>query len=681
MKKDILITAALPYANGAIHIGHILEYTQADIYNRFQKMMGNNSIYCCADDTHGTPIMLKAKERGITPQELIAEASINHQNDFKDFLIEFDNYYSTNSPENKELVEFFFNTLNQKGHIEKKEIEQAYDEQEQMFLPDRFIKGTCPKCGAKDQNGDSCDVCGATYSPLDMADAVSVVSGKKPIKKSSTHYFFKLTHFERELKELLQSGFVNEQTANKMNEWFKEGLQDWDISRDAPYFGFKIPGEDEKYFYVWLDAPIGYIASLKNYCDRHNIDYKKFWTKDSENNSEVYHFIGKDISYFHTLFWQASLMGVDFRTPKHIFIHGFITVNGQKMSKSRGTFISARTYLNNLAPEYLRYYYASKTNGRLEDVDINFEDFVSKVNSDLVGNFVNIISRSAGILGKHFDNTISTLNEEGQVLLNKIREKKNEIANAYNECKYINAVKETLLLCDEVNKYYEENKPWVLVKEDKEKAQKVLTLGLNAARVLMIYLKPILPSLAKKVEKFFNEENYTFNDVETTLENVKLNEFERLMERVDIKSVEKMVEDTKKELEELNKSKNQNVKEEVNASDITPILPEITYDDFAKVDLRVATVENAEIVEGSNKLLKLTLNIGIEKREVFAGIKSSYSPEKLIGKKVIMVANLAPRKMKFGVSNGMIIASGEGELISVATPLNSEKAKSGDRLF
>ncbi|MGI6681432.1 MAG: methionine--tRNA ligase [Bdellovibrionota bacterium] len=688
MKKDILVTAALPYANGAIHIGHILEYIQADIWVRFQKMALNNCLYCCADDTHGTPIMLKAKEKNISPEELIAKVSVEHQKDFSDFLIEFDNYHSTHSPENKELVELFYNTLNKKGHIEKREIEQAYDEQEKMFLPDRFIKGTCPKCNALEQYGDSCEACGATYSPLDMKDAVSVISGKKPVKKLSMHYFFKITDFEDDLKELLKSGFVDEQTVNKMKEWFKDGLKDWDISRDAPYFGFKIPNEEDKYFYVWLDAPIGYIASLKNYCDKRNIDYKKYWTGDT---AEVYHFIGKDIAYFHTLFWQAALMGVEFNTPKRIFIHGFITVNGQKMSKSRGTFISARTYLNNLNPEYLRYYYASKINGKVEDIDLNFEDFVAKVNSDLVGNLVNIISRSAGILGKHFDNTISTLNIEGKELLNNTRAKLDVIKEAYLECKYMNVVKEVLQCADEINKFYQTYQPWVLVKEDKEKACEVLTAGLNVARCLIIYLKPILPALAKKVEGLFNESDWTFKDLNKTLENIKLNEFERLMERIDIKDVEKMVEDTKKELEEINKVKLDNAKEnniknnidnntDNSNNSVEPILPRITYDDFAKIDLRIATVLDAEIQEDSNKLLKITLDIGVEKRQVFAGIKSSYDPKTLIGKKIIMVANLEPRKMKFGISDGMILASGTGEFISVVTPDKIEAAKNGDKL-
>ncbi len=673
MKRNILVTAALPYANGAIHIGHILEYSQADIWARFQRIIGNNCIYCCADDTHGTPIMLKAKEKNITPEELITQVAVEHKRDFNGFLIGFDNYYSTHSVENKEFSELIYSTLKEKGHIVTRDIEQAYDEKEKMFLPDRFIKGECPKCGAQDQYGDSCDVCGSIYSPLDMKNPRSVVSGEPPIKKTSKHYFFKLSDFENDLKALLKEGVVNEQVYHKMEEWFKEGLKDWDISRDAPYFGFKIPGEDNKYFYVWLDAPIGYIASSRNYCDNHCLDYKDFWFG---KDSEIHHFIGKDILYFHTLFWPAMLKGAGFNTPKKIHIHGFVTVNGQKMSKSRGTFVSASTYLKYLDPEYLRYYYASKLTDRTEDIDINFEDFVSKVNSDLVGNFVNIISRSVGILGKHFENTMSSLNKEGEELLSEIRNSQEKISNYYEELKYSNAIKEIVLLANKVNKFYEEFKPWVLVKEDKELAGKVLTAGLNSARVLSIYLKPILPNLLKKIEKLFNEEEWFWSDINITIENKKLNPFERLMERIEMDNIEKMVEDTKKEVAEAKKNA-----EPLKLNDVAQILPQISYDDFAKIDLRVATVLEASEVEDSNKLLKLKLDLGSETRQVFAGIKAAYAPNDLIGKKVIMVANLAPRKMKFGVSEGMIIASGDGEVISVAVPDKNILAKNGDRLF
>ncbi len=672
MKKNILVTAALPYANGAIHIGHILEYSQADIWTRFQKMIGNNCIYCCADDTHGTPIMLKAKEKNITPEELIANVSIEHQKDFSGFLIKFDNYYSTNSPENKEFSENIYNVLKEKGHIVTRDIEQAYDEKEKMFLPDRFIKGECPKCGALDQYGDSCDVCGSIYSPLEMKNPRSVVSGEPPIKKASKHYFFKLSDFESDLKELFENGIVNDQAYHKMQEWFKEGLKDWDISRDAPYFGFKIPGEDDKYFYVWLDAPIGYIASSRNYCDNHSLDYKDFWFG---KNAEIHHFIGKDIAYFHTLFWPAMLKGAGFNTPKKIHIHGFVTVNGAKMSKSKGTFVSASTYLKYLSPEYLRYYYASKLTERMEDIDINFEDFASKVNSDLVGNFVNIISRSVGILGKNFDNMMSSNNEEGEKLLSEIKDKQNEIASFYEELKYASAVKEIILLANKVNKFYEEFKPWVLVKENKNLAQSVLTTGLNSARILSIYLKPILPELVRHIEILFGGKELSWNDINTNIENQKLNQFERLMERIDMKNIEQMVEDTKKEVAEVRK--NILIDEKNN---IEQILPQISYDDFSKVDLRIATVLNVEEVEGSNKLLKLKVDLGNETKQVFAGIKSSYNPNNLVGKKIVIVANLAPRKMKFGVSEGMIIASGEGENISVVVPDN-KVAKNGDKIF
>lgn len=672
MKKNILVTAALPYANGAIHIGHILEYSQADIWTRFQKMIGNNCIYCCADDTHGTPIMLKAKEKNITPEELIANVSVEHQKDFSGFLIKFDNYYSTNSPENKEFSENIYNVLKEKGHIVTRDIEQAYDEKEKMFLPDRFIKGECPKCGALDQYGDSCDVCGSIYSPLEMKNPRSVVSGEPPIKKASKHYFFKLSDFESDLKELFENGIVNDQAYHKMQEWFKEGLKDWDISRDAPYFGFKIPGEDDKYFYVWLDAPIGYIASSRNYCDNHSLDYKDFWFG---KNAEIHHFIGKDIAYFHTLFWPAMLKGAGFNTPKKIHIHGFVTVNGAKMSKSKGTFISASTYLKYLSPEYLRYYYASKLTDKMEDIDINFEDFASKVNSDLVGNFVNIISRSVGILGKNFDNRMSSNSEEGKKLLSEIKDKQNEIASFYEELKYASAVKEIILLANKVNKFYEKFKPWVLVKENKNLAQSVLTTGLNSARILSIYLKPILPELVKNIEILFGGTELCWDDIDTNIENQKLNQFERLMERIDMKNIEQMVEDTKKEVAEVRK--NILIDEKNN---IEQILPQISYDDFSKVDLRIATVLNVEEVEGSNKLLKLKVDLGNETKQVFAGIKSSYNPNNLIGKKIVIVANLAPRKMKFGVSEGMIIASGEGENISVVVPDN-KVAKNGDKIF
>ncbi|MBT3613485.1 MAG: methionine--tRNA ligase [Thiotrichales bacterium] len=539
--RDILITSALPYANGSIHIGHLVEYIQTDIWSRFQKMQGHNCYYVCADDAHGTPIMLRAQDEGITPEELIEGVSTEHQQDFQDFLIEFDNYHSTHSAENRELSTNIYGELKDAGYITTRDVEQAYDPEREMFLPDRFIKGTCPKCGAKDQYGDNCEACGATYSTADLKDAVSAVSGATPINKKSEHYFFKLPEFEKMLKKWTHGGHLQEEVYRKLDEWFESGLQEWDISRDAPYFGFKIPDTEDKYFYVWLDAPIGYMASFKNLCQKENIDFDKFWAKDSK--AELYHFIGKDIIYFHALFWPAMLEGAGFRTPTAINAHGFLTVNGQKMSKSRGTFIKARSWLEHLNPEALRYYFAAKLGRGIEDLDLNLDDFRARVNSDLVGKVVNIASRCAGFITKRFDGKLSAECSEIE-LYSEFVNAGESIANHYEDRDFSRAVREIMALADMANRYIDEKKPWVLAKEDgkEQEVQDSCSVGINLFRVLITYLKPVLPEMAIASEAFLNAGELGWKELESPLTGTTINKFKPLMQRVTESDTEALLE-------------------------------------------------------------------------------------------------------------------------------------------
>jgi len=652
-KRKILVTSALPYANGPIHLGHLVEYIQTDIWARFQRLQGHRCYYVCADDAHGTPIMLRARQDGIEPEQLIAAVQKEHEADFAEFLVGFNNYYSTHSEENRELASEIYLKLREEGHIATRTISQSYDPEAEMFLPDRFIKGTCPKCGAEDQYGDNCEVCGATYAPTELINPVSAISGATPIEKDSEQYFFKLSDFADMLQQWMHAGHVQPEIANKLDEWFEEGLQDWDISRNAPYWGFEIPGAPGKFFYVWMDAPIGYMASFKNLCDREDLSFDEYW--HSEADTELYHFIGKDIARFHTLFWPAVLHGAGFRKPTAVYCHGFLTVNGQKMSKSRGTFIKARTYLDNLKPEYLRYYYAAKLSSGVDDIDLNLEDFMQRVNSDLVGKVVNIASRCAGFINKRFDNRLSAeLPDAG--LYNELVNAGESIAAEFENREYSKAVREIMALADKANVYIDNNKPWVLIKEEGKEAevQAICTQGINLFRVLMTYLKPILPQTALKSEAFLNSELH-WHTLGKPLVAHSINKFKPLMTRIEKEQIEAMVEQSTEHLE-------QNQKSMPASGPLVddPIAAQIQFDDFAKVDLRVAKIIKAEHVEGADKLLQLTLDIGGETRMVFAGIKSAYEPEMLEGRLTVMVANLAPRKMKFGVSEGMVLAAGPG---------------------
>jgi methionyl-tRNA synthetase len=648
----MLVTSALPYANAPIHIGHLVEYLQTDIWVRFQKAMGNECLYFCADDTHGTPVMISAKKEGIVPELLIERVHGQHLKDLNDFQVGFDNYYTTHSDENRQFSETIYNRAVKKGAIFKKDIQQAYDEQEQMWLPDRFIKGTCPRCKAENQYGDSCDVCGAHYQPTEMINPVSAVSGNPPVLKESMHYFFRLSDYEQGLKELFSRGYVQKSVQKKLDEWFSAGLKDWDISRDGPYFGFKIPGEDDKYFYVWLDAPIGYMASCKNYCDRNGMDFETVWNR---GEYEIYHFIGKDIMYFHALFWPALLMSSDFRLPDKLFVHGFLTVNGQKMSKSKGTFVMARTYLNHLDPQHLRYYYASKLTGDVGDIELNLDDFVNRVNSDLVGKLTNLASRSGPMLTKKLDGMLGSLDEEGKSLLSALTEAKEEIIQAYENLNYAAAIRKIAALADLCNKYVENQQPWTTIKTDPEGTRTTLTTILNAVKVLTIYLKPVLPEYAEKIEQFLAVDSLTFFDVGTMLEDHKINNFVRLIERVEKEKVAAMVEESKQQAPE------QKVEKEQSSAIATePLEAECMFEDFMKVDLRIARIASASAVEGADKLLQLELDLGGVTKNVFAGIAKAYQPQDLVGRLVMCVANLKPRKMRFGISEGMVCAAGPG---------------------
>ncbi|MDT0604769.1 methionine--tRNA ligase [Thalassotalea castellviae] len=674
-KRKILVTCALPYANGSIHLGHLLEHIQTDIWVRFQRMRGNETYFVCADDAHGTPIMLKAQELGVTPEAMIAGIRDEHMRDFNDFHISFDNYHSTHSDENKAFAEEIYNKLHANGHIKTRTISQLYDPEKGMFLPDRFVKGTCPKCKSEDENGDSCDNCGATYSPTEVINPRSVVSGATPVLKDSEHYFFDLPAFEQMLKDWTTGGSLQEEMANKLSEWFESGLKQWDISRDAPYFGFEIPNAPGKFFYVWLDAPIGYMGSFKNLCAKENIDFDSFWLENSD--AELYHFIGKDIIYFHSLFWPAMLEGAGYRKPTSVYAHGFVTVNGAKMSKSKGTFIKGRTYLEHLNPEYLRYYYAAKLTNRIDDLDLNLEDFAQRVNSDLVGKVVNIASRCASFITKRFDGMLST-HIDDQALADEVTSAGDRLAELYENREFGKAMREIMALADKVNEYIAVKEPWQLIKDEtkQQEVQDICSLGINLFRTLMIYLKPVLPVLAESTESFLNDE-LLWEGHKTILTDHKINKFKALLQRVDMDKINAMTDASKESLggesvKEEKPKKKKAKKEKVidNSAALAdplgadPIAPEIQFDDFAKIDLRIAKIIKAEHVEGADKLLRLELaldsNDNGETRQVFAGIKSAYQPEDLQGKLTVMVANLAPRKMRFGMSEGMVLAAGPG---------------------
>ena len=661
-QRKILVTSALPYANGPLHMGHLVEYIQTDIWVRFQKLFGNHCTYVCADDAHGTAISLHAEKQGITPEESVALINKERERDFGEFLVEFDNYSSTHSGVNRELSEAIYLALKEKGHIASRNIVQAYDPEKEMFLADRYIKGTCPKCGAEDQYGDNCEVCAATYSPTDLKNPRSAISGATPVEKESEHFFFKLSDFEAFLKEWTRSGTISDEITNKLAEWLDTGLQDWDISRDAPYFGFEIPGEPGKYFYVWLDAPIGYMAAFKELCNRSDdLDFDEYWKKDSD--CEVHHFIGKDIVNFHCLFWPAMLQGTDYRTPTSVSVHGYLTINGAKMSKSRGTFITARTYLDHLDPEYLRYYYAAKLSNRIDDLDLSTDDFIQRVNSDLVGKVVNIASRNAGFIKKRFGGKLSA-NNMIPALTAEFQQAGDKIAALYEDREFGKAMREIMALADKANAWIDEVKPWVVAKEEgkDQELHDICTAGINLFRLLMVYLKPVLPNMAIKSEAFLNIEPLVWADAQSLLLDHEVKKFKPLMTRVEADKVNNMMEDSKKLLAEMQAAAQPEAKAEVSEwLEKEPVAEEIKFDDFARVDLRIARIVNAEHVEGAGKLLRLTLDIGeAQTRNIFAGIKSAYAPEALIGKHTVMVANLAPRRMKFGVSEGMVLAAGPG---------------------
>lgn len=678
MSRKILVTSALPYANGAIHLGHLVEYIQTDIWVRSQKMAGNECWYVCADDTHGTPIMLRAEKEGVTPEQLIARVHGEHGRDFAGFLVGFDNYYSTHSDETRDCANDIYRKLRAAGLIETRTIEQYYDPVKQLFLPDRFIKGECPKCHAKDQYGDNCEVCGAAYAPTDLIEPFSAISGAKPELRTSEHYFFKLSdpRCEAFLRQYTSrdNGVLQNEAANKMQEWLgapgENKLTDWDISRDAPYFGFEIPDAPGKYFYVWLDAPIGYMGSFKNLCNRNGLDFNEYFKPDS--TTELYHFIGKDILYFHALFWPAELAHAGFRTPTKIFAHGFLTVDGAKMSKSRGTFITAESYLNTgLNPEWLRYYYAAKLSATMEDIDLNLEDFCARVNSDLVGKYVNIASRSAGFISKRFNGQLAPADADLPAI-KAIQEAAGRIVELYEAREFGKAIREIMALTDGANQYVDSVKPWELAKQEGKEVELHVACSnaLNLFRLLTVLLKPILPVVAGKVEQFMNLAPLNWQDAGTLLAaGHAINPYEHLMTRVDPKLIDKLVEANKESLapaaetaavDSKKSAKTEKPAAPKNAAPATDGL--CTIDDFMKVDLRIARIANAEHVEGADKLVRLTLDVGNDQtRNVFAGIKAAYDPAQLVGRLTVMVANLAPRKMKFGMSEGMVLAASDGD--------------------
>lgn len=668
MTRKILVTSALPYANGSIHLGHMVEHIQTDVWVRFQKLRGHECYYCCADDTHGTPVMLAAQKQGIAPEDMIAKVREEHLADFTGFGIGYDNYYSTHSPENKQFSQDIYRALKANGKIESRVIEQLFDPEKQMFLPDRFVKGECPKCHAQDQYGDNCEVCGTTYSPTELINPYSAVSGVKPELRESEHFFFKLGECADYLKEWTGGNnphdgkpHLQAEALNKMKEWLGEGeettLSDWDISRDAPYFGFEIPDAPGKYFYVWLDAPVGYMASFKNLCDRIGIDFDEYFKADSQ--TEMYHFIGKDILYFHALFWPAMLHFSGHRAPTGVYAHGFLTVDGQKMSKSRGTFITAKSYLEQgLNPEWMRYYIAAKLNSKIEDIDLNLQDFISRVNSDLVGKYVNIAARASGFIAKRFEGKLKDVSDSA--LLAKLTAQSEAIAECYENREYAKALRDIMALADAVNEYVDANKPWELAKQEgqDERLHEVCSELINAFTILTAYLAPVLPQTAANAARFLNLDAITWANTRVTLGDHTINKYEHLMQRVEQKQVDDLI--------EANKQSIQTTPAPVEDSKYEKVAEQAGFDDFMKIDIRVAKVLNCEAVEGSTKLLKFDLDFGFEKRIIFSGIAASYpNPAELNGRMVIAVANFAPRKMaKFGVSEGMILsaATAEGKL-------------------
>ena len=669
MTRKILVTSALPYANGSIHLGHMVEHIQTDVWVRFQKLRGHECYYCCADDTHGTPVMLAAQKQGIAPEDMIAKVREEHLADFTGFNIGYDNYYSTHSPENKQFSQDIYRALKANGKIESRVIEQLFDPEKQMFLPDRFVKGECPKCHAHDQYGDNCEVCGTTYSPTELINPYSAVSGAKPELRESEHFFFKLGECADFLKAWTSGNnphdgkpHLQPEALNKMKEWLGEGeettLSDWDISRDAPYFGFEIPDAPGKYFYVWLDAPVGYMASFKNLCDRIGIDFDEYFKADSQ--TEMYHFIGKDILYFHALFWPAMLHFSGHRAPTGVYAHGFLTVDGQKMSKSRGTFITAKSYLEQgLNPEWMRYYIAAKLNSKIEDIDLNLQDFISRVNSDLVGKYVNIAARASGFIAKRFEGRLKDVTDSE--LLAKLTAQSEAIAECYESREYAKALRDIMALADIVNEYVDANKPWELAKQEGQDARlhEVCSELINAFTMLTAYLAPVLPKVAENAAKFLNLEAITWANTRETLGEHTINKYEHLMQRVEQKQVDDLIEANKQSIAAAAAPAAEESKYE-------KVAEQASFDDFMKIDMRVAKVLNCEAVEGSTKLLKFDLDFGFEKRIIFSGIAASYpNPAELNGRMVIAVANFAPRKMaKFGVSEGMILsaATAEGKL-------------------
>ena len=669
-QRNILVTNALPYANGPLHLGHMVGFMQADIWVRFQRLRGHKVTFVGGDDQHGTPIMLSAEKQGISAQQLIDDIEAQHKSALDGFHISLDNYTGTHHPENQKLAEAIYTKLRDNGHIEVHTIKQAFDEDKGMFLPDRYVKGTCPICKAADQYGDNCEACGATYDTTDLIDPYSVLSGKPPIEKESEHYFFKVSEFEDMLSAWKDSGALQLEIVNKIEEWFSSGLIDWDISRDKPYWGFEIPDAPGKYFYVWLDAPIGYMASHKIHCDANGDDWGTFWHQDS--TAEIHHFIGKDIVRFHTLFWPAMLEAAGYRKPNSVSVHGFLTVDGAKMSKTRGTFIKAETYLEHLNAEYFRYYLAAKLSGGVVDMDLNLEDFAARVNSDLVGKMVNIASRCAGFIVKRFDKQLGAITA-APALHQAFADSAESIAERYEKREYSQAMRDIMALADKANQYIDEHKPWVLIKdEDKlNEVQAVCTAGINAFRSLCILLKPVLPKLVEQAEAFLNIESLKWDDIDQPLLKHSINTFTPLMTRIETETIDAMIEASKEDLSttiDPNSPLGQD-----------PISEEISFDDFAKIDLRVAKIVAAQHVDGADKLLQLTLDLGGETRNVFAGIKSAYAPEDLEGKFTVMVANLAARKMRFGVSEGMVLAAGPGESdLFVLSP--DEGAQAGMRV-
>jgi methionyl-tRNA synthetase len=664
--RTILVTSALPYANGAPHLGHIVEYVQTDIWVRFQRLRGHDCLYVCASDAHGTPIMLKARQEGVSPEELIARFSAEQRRDFADFDVSFDNFHTTHSDENREVTHEIYRRLLAAGHIRRETIRQAYDEQARMFLPDRYVRGTCPRCGALDQYGDSCESCGATYTPAELKDAISVVSGTPPVQRESEHLFFRLGDFEAMLREWTGSGRLQSAVTAKLGEWFSAGLRDWDISRDEPYFGFEIPGETGKYFYVWLDAPIGYLGSFLQLCRRTGLDFDRYWKPGSD--AEVYHFIGKDIVYFHTLFWPAVLQGAGYRPPTAVYAHGFLTVNGQKMSKSRGTFITARAWLSHLPAEYLRYFYASRLGPGVEDFDLTLDDFVAKVNSDLVGKLVNIASRCAGFIARGSQGRLAAALPD-PALYEEFVAAGESIAAAYEGRDFACAVREIMLLTDRANLYIDQHKPWLMAKDPARASdvQGVCTQGINLFRVLALYLKPIVPRLAAGAEKFLQLPDQRWDAARAPLLGTPIGTYEPLATRVDPAAIKALLAEAVESLKPTGFAEAAATPAASPApagkdkGAATPAaLPIVSIDDFAKIDLRVARIDAAELVEGADKLLKLTLSAGGERRTVFAGIRSAYAPEQLVGRLTVVVANLEPRKMRFGLSEGMVLAAGAG---------------------